>query len=90
MSTERAAVAGLPPLPPSQRDALDAFVSLAYEDLRTLAARLLRRGYAGSILPPAALVHETYIRLASPAGRLARPRALPCHRDANDAAGPRR
>ena len=41
----------------------DALLSLAYEDLRSLAARYLQREEAGHTLQPTALVHEAVLRL---------------------------
>lgn len=38
--------------------------SLAYEELRRVAARYLRRERAGHTLQPTALVHEAYLRLS--------------------------
>jgi len=41
-----------------------ALTPLVYDELRRLAASLLRRERSGHTLQPAALVHEAYTRLA--------------------------
>ena len=43
--------------------ATDELMPLVYEQLRTLAARFLRKERPGSTLQPTALVHEAYLRL---------------------------
>ena len=45
--------------------ALDALTPYIYEQLRVLAAAYLRRERPGHTLQPTALVHETYLKLAS-------------------------
>jgi RNA polymerase sigma factor (TIGR02999 family) len=42
----------------------EQLLALLYDELRTLAARHLRREGAGHTLQPTALVHEAYLRLA--------------------------
>lgn len=55
-----------PDLPPALRG--DERFSLAYQELRRVAARYLRRERAGHTLQPTALVHEAYLRLSRGAG----------------------
>src|SRR5687768_1178658 len=43
--------------------AFEALVPLVYEELRRLAAALLRRERAGHTLEPTALAHEAWLRL---------------------------
>lgn len=43
--------------------ALDRLVPLIYEELRSMAARYLRREDPGHTLQPTALVHEAYLKL---------------------------
>ena len=45
--------------------ALEVLVTLVYPELRRVAAAALRRERSGHTLQPTALVHETYLRLAS-------------------------
>ena len=57
-----------------ERESLDEMFSLAYEELRRLAARV-RRGDPSGTLNPTALVNEAYVKLAdslriTPASRL--------------------
>ena len=59
---------------PDRREALDDLFSVAYEELRRLAARV-RRNDASATLSPTALVNEAYLKLAdslqlTPASRL--------------------
>lgn len=60
-------------LPPGRREALDALFSLAYEELRRLAARV-RQSDGHATLNPTALVNEAWFKLASspPGGELSR------------------
>lgn len=44
-------------------DALERLVPLVYRELRTIAARQLRRERADHTLQPTALVHEAYLKL---------------------------
>ena len=44
-------------------EALDALLPLVHRELRTLAARYLRKERAGHTLQPTALVNEAYLRL---------------------------
>src|SRR6476646_5862009 len=44
--------------------ARDALLPLVYQELRSRAARYLRRERRGHTLQPTALVHEAYLRLA--------------------------
>jgi RNA polymerase sigma factor (TIGR02999 family) len=44
-------------------DAFNRLVPLVYEELRGMAARMLRAERAGHTLQPTALVHEAYLRL---------------------------
>lgn len=46
-------------------EALDRLVPLVHDELRVIAARLLRREAPGHTLQPTDLVHEAYLRLAS-------------------------
>lgn len=46
-----------------KKDALDALTPLVYPELRSLAARHLRRDRTGHTLQPTALLHEAYVRL---------------------------
>jgi RNA polymerase sigma factor (TIGR02999 family) len=43
--------------------ALDRLLPLVYDELRSIAARQLRRERAGHTLQPTALVHEAYLKL---------------------------
>ena len=45
---------------------LDRLAPAAYDELRRLAAALMRRERPGQTLQPTALVHEAYLRLAGP------------------------
>ena len=45
---------------------LDRLAPAAYDELRRLAAALMRRDRPGQTLQPTALVHEAYLRLAGP------------------------
>jgi RNA polymerase sigma factor (TIGR02999 family) len=47
-----------------QSDALDRLLPLVHDDLRVIAARLLRHEVPGHTLQPTDLVHEAYLRLA--------------------------
>ena len=47
-----------------ESDALDRLFPLVHDDLRTIAARLLRHEAPGHTLQPTDLVHEAYLRLA--------------------------
>ncbi len=51
------------PLSAKDRAALASMLSLAYDELHTLADRALRRESGDPILEPAAVVHEVYLRL---------------------------
>lgn len=44
----------------------DRLFELVYEELHTIAARLMRRERPGHTLRPTALVHEAYLRLVDP------------------------
>jgi RNA polymerase sigma factor (TIGR02999 family) len=57
-----------------ERGAADELVPLVYDELRSGAARQLRRDRDGT-LRPTALVHEAYLRLASQRGATWRDRA---------------
>jgi RNA polymerase sigma-70 factor, ECF subfamily len=46
-------------------DAYRQVSSILYRDLRQQAAQYMRRQWAGDLLQPTALVHETFLRLAS-------------------------
>jgi RNA polymerase sigma factor (TIGR02999 family) len=50
------------------RDALERLLPLVYDELRTIAARHLRRERSDHTLQPTALVHEAYLRLADQEG----------------------
>lgn len=52
---------------PADREAVDHLFSLAYEELRRLAAAV-RRTEAGVTLSPTALVHEAWLKLAGSPG----------------------
>lgn len=60
-----------PPVPPPAPDAagaedaiaLERLVPLVYDELRTIAARAMRRERAGQTIQTTALVHEAYVRL---------------------------
>ena len=58
---------------PDGRDSVDELFSLAYEELRRLAASV-RRGDPGSTINPTALVNEAWLKLAAspPAGSISR------------------
>lgn len=45
------------------REALNRLLPLVYQELRSLAARYLRRERPGHTLQPTALLHEAYLRL---------------------------
>jgi RNA polymerase sigma factor (TIGR02999 family) len=45
------------------RDALEQLIPVIYDELRTIAARYLRREREGHTLEPTALVHEAYLRM---------------------------
>lgn len=47
----------------SDRDQAEKLIAIVYDELRTLAARQLRRERADHTLRPTALVHEAYLRL---------------------------
>ena len=55
--------AAVPDVPPGGRRPLDDVFSLAYEELRRLAAHRLAQERPGDTLQPTALVHEAYLRL---------------------------
>ncbi len=46
-----------------ERSAADELMPLLYDELRTLAARIMARERAGHTLQPTALVHEAFLRL---------------------------
>ena len=56
-----------PPALPERREALDDLFSVAYEELRRLAASV-RRGDPSATLSPTALVNEAWIKLANSPG----------------------
>ena len=47
-----------------EREAADDLMVAVYDDLRNVAARLMRGESAGATLQPTALVHEAWLRLA--------------------------
>ncbi len=52
---------------PLPRSAADRIFSLAYEELRIMAEREMRRERVGHTLQPTALLNEAYLRLIDPA-----------------------
>lgn len=54
---------GAAPDPAFRHEASGRLLALLYEELRGIAARLLRRERSGHTLEPTALVHEAYLRL---------------------------
>jgi len=52
------------------QEAGEQLLSLAYEELRRLAAHQMASEAAGHTLQPTALVHEAYLRLAGPDGAM--------------------